>query len=254
MNVTKTIGWLWAAAGACGALGCGSMEDMEEGDVEAVESGSLASVSDLSTDWEAALGWCNHAGAQVLVGDVNGDGRSDMLCHDTRTGHKWVAHATAAGNFTGTTWEAGLGWCNHAGAQLHIGDFNGDSRDDMLCHDTRTGYKWVARATGAGRFTGTTWEANLGWCNHATAALHIGDFNGDSRDDMLCHDVGSGYKWVALASPAGRFTGTSWEGAMGWCNHTGAQLLIGDVNADWHDDLLCHDMNTGHKWLSYGNL
>ena len=30
-----------------------------------------------------------------------------------------------------------MGWCNHNGASLYIGGFNGDSRDDMLCHDTR---------------------------------------------------------------------------------------------------------------------
>ena len=49
-----------------------------------------------------------------------------------------------------------MGWCNHASAELHLGDFNGDGRADMLCHDTSTGYKWVALGAYCG-FTGTTW-------------------------------------------------------------------------------------------------
>ena len=43
-----------------------------------------------------------------------------------------------------TDWERNMGWCHHSGAQLRLGDFNGDGRDDMLCHDTTNGYKWIA--------------------------------------------------------------------------------------------------------------
>jgi len=81
----------------------------------------------------------------------------------------------------------------------HIGDFNRDNRDDMLCHDTGNGYKWVAFGKGNGYFTGTDWQGNMGWCNHSGAQLHIGDFNRDQRDDMLCHDTGNGYKWISYS-------------------------------------------------------
>ncbi|MET0344273.1 MAG: VCBS repeat-containing protein [Polyangiales bacterium] len=196
--------------------------------------------------WSAALGWCNHAGAQLFIGDFNGDGRDDMLCHDGQ-GRKWVALATWQGRFTGTSWQANLGWCNHAGARLFIGDFNGDGRDDMLCHDGQ-GRKWVALANYGGQFSGTSWSANLGWCNHAGSQLFVGDFNGDGRDDMLCHD-NQGRKWVSLATSSGSFTGTSWSASLGWCNHTGSQLFIGDYNGDRRDDMLCHD-NLGRKWVA----
>jgi hypothetical protein len=43
-----------------------------------------------------------------------------------------------------TDWERNMGWCYHDGAQLHIGGFNGDGKDDLLCHETNTGYKWIA--------------------------------------------------------------------------------------------------------------
>ena len=112
----------------------------------AVGQGVLATLSSGTTDWDAPLGWCNHAGAQLLLGDFNRDGRDDMLCHDRNTGHKWIARARGNGYFTGTDWDAPLNWCSHAGAQLHVGDFDRDGRDDMLCHDTNTGHKWVMRS------------------------------------------------------------------------------------------------------------
>ena len=106
-----------------------------------------------------------------------------------------------AQSFSGTDWEAGLSWCNHGSANLKLADFNGDGRTDMLCHDTSTGHKWIAYATGSGTFTGTNWEAGLGWCNHPSAQLHVGDFNGDQRADMLCHDTITGYKWISFSKP-----------------------------------------------------
>jgi hypothetical protein len=106
---------------------------------------AAATLSNGQTDWERNMGWCNHSGAQLHIGDFNGDGRDDLLCHDTNTGHKWIAYSkNGANRFTGTDWERNMRWCNHSGAQLHIGKFNGDGRDDLLCHDTNTGYKWIA--------------------------------------------------------------------------------------------------------------
>jgi hypothetical protein len=65
-----------------------------------------------------------------------------MLCHDSGNGYKSVALAQAGGGFAGTDWQADMRWCTgKPGAQLHIGDFNGDRRDDMLCHDSGNGYK-----------------------------------------------------------------------------------------------------------------
>jgi hypothetical protein len=215
----------------------------------AMRSSVLATLSGGSTDWHAALGWCGHPSGQLYIGDFNRDGRDDMLCHDLSTGHKWVARARGYGHFTGTDWEAALGWCNHASGELHIGDFNRDRRDDMLCHDTATGHKWIAYAKINGRFTGTTWEAPLGWCNHASGELHIGDFNRDGRDDMLCHDTATGHKWIGFAKGDGHFTGTDWEAPLGWCNHASAELHIGDFNRDNRDDLLCHDISSGYKWI-----
>jgi Tol biopolymer transport system component len=174
-----------------------------------------------------------------------------MLCHDVNTGRKWISYANASGQFTGTNWERAMGWCNHSGAQVHIGDFNADGRSDMLCHDVNTGRKWIAYANSSGQFTATNWELAMGWCNHSGARVHIGDFNGDGRSDMLCHDT-TGRQWVALANGSGQFTGTTWSTTSSWCGHAGSELRVGDFNADGRSDMLCHD-TSGRKWVAFAS-
>jgi hypothetical protein len=145
--------------------------------------------------WERDAHWCNHAGSQLLLGDFNGDSRKDMLCHDSN-GYKWLDYADGNGRFFGTDWERDAHWCNHAGSQLFIDDFNGDGGDDLLCHDT-SGRKWFDFASSVGTFFGTDFYRDANWCSHATGRLLVGAFNSDARADLLCHDTSSGYKWTA---------------------------------------------------------
>ncbi|WP_434418076.1 FG-GAP repeat domain-containing protein [Nannocystis pusilla] len=198
------------------------------------------------TSWSAPMVWCRHQGAQLFVGDFNGDGRDDMLCHD-RAGNKWAAFADPSGQFPATSWFVPMEWCHHEGARLFVGDFNGDGRDDMLCHD-RAGDKWVALADPSGQFSGEPWHSAMGWCTTEGAQLFIADFNGDQRDDMLCHEK-TGDKWVALADASGQFSSDSWHSLMDWCRGEGTELHVGKFNSDERSDMLCHDPS-GHIWIS----
>jgi hypothetical protein len=207
----------------------------------ATSSGSFA-----GTSWEYPLNWCV-SGDRLMIGDFNGDDRDDLLCHSADDGMKWIAHSTSSGTFTGTTWHAPNNWCGHQGAALYLGDFNGDNRDDMLCHDVYTGYKWISHATYAGNFNGTSWESNMNGCV-LPGVLSIGRFNQDNRDDLLCHDLNSGAKYISFATGSGTFTGTSWSAALNWCNDTAVQ--VGDVDGDGREDMICHDRNSGRNWIS----
>jgi len=190
--------------------------------------------------------WCGHSGSELHLGDFNGDTRLDLLCHD-KSGNKWIAFADKIGRFSVTNWHIRMGWCGHVGSELHIGDFNGDGRSDMLCHD-RKGYKWIAYANVKGNFdAGTGWHRNMRWCYGRHQSLLIGDFNGDGRDDMLCHDKRWGYKWIAYADKTGGFSGRFWHTKKSWCRN--AEVHIGDFNGDGHADMLCHD-SRGYKWIS----
>jgi len=149
-------------------------------------------------------------------------------------------------------WKKDMAWCFHSGSEVHVGDFNGDSIKDMLCHD-RSGHKWIALADRHRSFSGTSWHSPMGWCYKDHDGLHIGEFNGDGRSDMLCHNSKTGHIWIAYANAKGNFdAGTGWHSESGWCNHSGAQLFIGDFNGDGRDDLMCHD-TSGKKYISHAD-
>ncbi|MCA9707967.1 MAG: VCBS repeat-containing protein, partial [Myxococcales bacterium] len=145
-----------------------------------------------------------------VSGDFNGDGHDDLLCHGTETGFKWIDYASASGQFLGTDWSRDANWCNSATQRLFSGDFDGDGREDLLCHDFQAGFKWVDYANASGQFLGTNWSTGNAWCDNDPQQLFIGDFDGDGHDDLLCHDSATGYKWIDYANASGQFLGTNW--------------------------------------------
>lgn len=90
------------------------------------------------------------------------------------------------------------------------------------------------------------------WCTHRTAQRLNADVNGDGEMDAVCHDRGSGTKWVALRE-AGRGLVERWTNTtLRWCSHAGATLFIGDVNGDRRADLICKDAE--RIWIDYGGV
>ena len=48
-------------------------------------------------------------------------------------------------------------------------------------------------------------EENFRFCYGQNQELFIHDFDGDGRDDLLCHDKNSGIIWVSAAAEDGTF-------------------------------------------------
>lgn len=198
--------------------------------------------------------WCALRSTQDLwVGDFDGDGRDDLLCHNS-FGRSYIDYANTSGNLWGTNWSRTTGdtdWCRISSSQkLLVADFNGDDRDDLLCHNS-AGHSFIDYANSSGQFLGTNWSRSApdtddSWCRLSSSIeLLTGDFNGDGRDDLLCSSRTNGKKWIDYASSTGKFTGTNWHRSSGWCYGSTATLLTGDVNGDGRDDLLCHYRSSG---------
>lgn len=189
-----------------------------------------------------------HAG-HLLVADTDGDGRDELLCHDTNYGNL-EAHDVLTG--LGYTWRRrSPDFCAREFDRLYVGDFNRDGRDDLLCHSKHTGERRIEHANSSGHYDWSSYGDVEGssWCSGRDTMLHIGDFDGDRRADMMCRNTQTGAFEIDRASNG--FNGTDWRSATGWCTHPGAALVIADFNGDRRDDLLCHTDSDGYLAYDY---
>ena len=168
------------------------------------------------------------------TGDVNGDGRADLIAF-TRgtTGDVYVALGTANGGFAGT----GIKWHDFFAINSEtplVGDWNGDGKDDIAAFTGgTTGDVYVALSTGSSfSGTGVVWHAYFAPTGEVPLA---GDWNGDGKDDIAGLTRGTtGDVFVALSSGAGFGARTKWHEFFSINSET---PLAGDWNGDGKDDL-----------------
>jgi RHS repeat-associated protein len=182
-----------------------------------------------------AKNWCPET---VRTGDFNGDGKTDLLCHNVTTFANTVALSDGTGGFTV---EPKFGpFCS---GLLITGDFNGDGKTDLLCHNPTTFGNTAALSDGAGGFI-----VEPGAGPFCSGSLRTGDFDGDGRTDLLCHNPTTFVETVALSDGAGGFTAQ--KGFGPWCS---SSLSTGDLDGDGKTDLVCRNISLGLTWVALSN-
>ncbi len=181
--------------------------------------------------WSAEMPWCADAETQLFVGDFNGDGLSDLLCYHAGLGQELISFGSPQGGFTAPESENELmrPWCYKHGAELLVGDFNGDGRTDALCHERATGALVLRLARGPSSDSEMTLEAqkrlSVRWCREDRDELRAGDIDGDGIDDLLCHRASDGHVDISYtrvdrndSMSAPTLATTDWSDDMMWCN------------------------------------
>ncbi|MEW2297219.1 FG-GAP-like repeat-containing protein [Streptomyces sp. NPDC006743] len=95
----------------------------------------------------------------VGAGDLNGDGRGDLLGVDS-AGVLWRYYGTATGGVTPRA-RVGGGW-NTYSALVGTGDLTGDGRADLVARDT-AGKLWRYSSTGTGNYSSRVLIGTGGW-------------------------------------------------------------------------------------------
>ncbi|MFI0241545.1 FG-GAP-like repeat-containing protein [Streptomyces sp. NPDC016845] len=95
----------------------------------------------------------------VGAGDLNGDGRGDLLGVD-KSGYLWRYYGTAAGGVTARV-KIGPGWSAYT-ALVGPGDLTGDGRAGLLARDS-AGKLWRYASTGDGKYAPRVLVGTAGW-------------------------------------------------------------------------------------------
>jgi hypothetical protein len=162
--------------------------------------------------------------------DFNGDGKSDVLWRNKRTGANAIwnsgnqATAQVLKGVTDLAWKI-----------VGTGDFNGDGRADVLWRNNRTGADVIWKS---GNYD--TQQAMTAVTNPAWQIVGTGDFDGDGKSDVLWRNSSNGHNAIWKSARSGtpqtirRVTDTTWHIAG-----------TGDFNGDGRSDVLWHNSRTG---------
>ncbi|MGM0929050.1 MAG: FG-GAP-like repeat-containing protein [Actinomycetota bacterium] len=177
-------------------------------------------------------------------GDLNGDGRGDLLSRRT-DGSLWFHPGNGSGGYTAPR-KIGGGW-EIFNSLVGVGDLNSDGRADLVARQTN-GSLWFYAGTGSGTFKARVRiGTSTGW-NPYSEIVGTGDINGDRRADLLAkHSNGSVYFYAGTGT--GSF-GSRILVASGWQVYN--QLVAPqDFTGDGKNDLMARKPD-GTLWLMRG--
>ncbi|MFI8366316.1 N-acetylmuramoyl-L-alanine amidase [Streptomyces sp. NPDC085466] len=126
------------------------------------------------------------------VGDMNADGRADLIARD-KTGVLWLYKNTGASpNPFATRVRVGGGW-NIYNELISTGDMTDDGRPDLIARD-KTGVLWLYKNTGGSPNPyATRGKVGGGWSVY-NLMVGAGDLDKDGRPDLIARNA-SGELW-----------------------------------------------------------
>jgi hypothetical protein len=183
--------------------------------------------------------------SSIAVGDVNGDGKPDLIVADGRTNSYDVTGLVGVllGNGDGTFQTAQTYYSGGLQAiSVAVGDVNGDGKLDLIVGNEYTGGVSVLLGNGDGTFQSPVVYAQDGG---STKSIAVADVNGDHRADVLV--AINGCLGVLLGNGDGTFQPLRTYNSGGTRANS---IAVSDVNGDGKLDLLvanlCSAQGCGH--------
>lgn len=184
--------------------------------------------------------------AIVRIGDLNRDGREDVVARQASTGQLWFYPGTGTG--LGTRKQLGTGW-NAMREITAIGDLNGDGYPDLVAAQTSNGnlYLYPGRP---GTTLGPRVLVGRGGWGAMSELAGVGYFDTDRIPDLVARATSTGVLYL-YAGRAGGFAARR-QLATGF---TAMRDLVGvgDFNRDGRPDLAAVQQSNGNLYLYPGN-
>lgn len=167
----------------------------------------------------------------TLVGDFNGDGRTDGFAQTSATaGTPYFGNGD--GTFTAGTSITGLG----TNSGVLAADFDGDGCTDFLAQG----------GTNAMFYSCSPTASSVSVPNWSGSSIYLGDFNGDGKTDILV--IGSSGATLYLSTGKGLSAGYAIPGSSGWANYA---VITGDWDGDGKTDIALISHTSGSPHLIY---
>jgi hypothetical protein len=205
--------------------------------------------------WIEPASWHAHPSGRLFACDFSGDGLDDLGFFEPADDTFHVTVSTGVG-FGGT----GSGrWVSpdtfgHGSGQHYVGDFNGDGRCDLGFFEPSDDTFHVNLSTGSGFFAPGSgrWVSSNAFGN-PRGRYHVGDYNGDGRDDLGFAEPGDHTFWVTLSRGDGFLGGSQWISADNFGSDKDG-YFAGDYNGDGIEDLGYQEVrdNSFHVTISTG--
>jgi YD repeat-containing protein len=172
-----------------------------------------------------------------MVGDVDGDGRADLIVWRASTG-VWYWNLSSTSYTSGGNLALGT-----SGDQPLLGDFDGDGKVDFAVWHPATGtYSWTTSSSNYGSLGTQQWGSNA-----LNDKAMLADIDGDGKSDFVVWRPGTG-TWYYLLSSTNYVYGDS---RVFGDQSQGDQPLLGDFDGDGRADLAVWRTNGGlWRWVT----
>jgi IgA Peptidase M64./FG-GAP repeat. len=200
-----------------------------------------------------------HTFLNCYAGDFNGDGKDDVLIHNSNSIQIFRSDGAQLDIVFSATERVPGSWQFTAGDQFLIGDFNGDGKKEvvvfnstnwvmpylgLLADDGRNGLRLIARYDGS----------MPGWQFNHDDKFYVADIDGDGKQDLV---VFNGTDWAFPYLGILQSSGTGFhlikrydQNLPGWQMTSGDQFFVGDFSGDGKSDLFVFNgVNWAYPYL-----
>lgn len=218
-----------------------------------------------ATDFGANQGWVSQDRFARTTGDVNGDGKADLI------GFGSAGTLISLGNGDGTFQTAYValanfgfaqGWTSDTVFHRTIADVNGDGRDDIVGFGNDGAIVALSRGDGTfaeGLLALRDFGKDQGWSNEDLSPRHLADVNGDGNADIV--GFGSAGVYIAYGKADGFFEAAALDVEnfgknQGWTSDLIYHRELADLDMDGRHDIVgfgysgvYSSMSDGSDWL-----